>query len=208
MPTPSQPEVLTAGLDAAPEELGALWLCLSPAERSRAARFRFERERTRYVAARARLRMFLGARLGAAPEAIELVEGRAGKPALGGAFARSGWRFNLAHSEALAVYAFCRTREVGVDVEALRTPPDADRLAASAFSARELQAYRAAPAPRRPLAFLRLWTRKEALAKALGDGFSAPPESLDTARAKRAGWRLESFLPRPGFIAALAVQIA
>jgi 4'-phosphopantetheinyl transferase len=88
-------EVVAAGLDAPPEAVRGLsaWLC--DAEQRRAARFHFERDRRRFVVARARLRELLGERLGTRPQALELVPGSNGKPAL--APASCGERLALQH---------------------------------------------------------------------------------------------------------------
>jgi 4'-phosphopantetheinyl transferase len=193
-------EVVAARLDPGPQKARALSLRLSEAEQSRAARFRFARERRRFVVARALLRELLAARLGAPPESIEFVYGRTGKPALAGRFARSGWRFNVSHCEELALYAFSRAGEIGIDVEAVRALAEADDIAARVFSRREHEAYRRLAPRERALGFFRCWTRKEALAKALGEGLSR----FDSSCAADAGWRLHSFSPLPGFIAALA----
>jgi 4'-phosphopantetheinyl transferase len=198
-------EVIAAPLDAAPEAAAELSALLSEEERARAARFRFERDRARYIVARARLRQLLGARLGASPAAIELACGRNGKPALARRFARSGWTFNLSHSEGFAAFAFARGREVGVDLEAIRPLEEADEIAARVFSRREHADYRAAPALDKPLAFFRCWTRKEAFAKALGTGLRLRLERFDLSLlGARSAWRLESFSPLPGFVAAVA----
>jgi 4'-phosphopantetheinyl transferase len=201
----SEVQVVAARLDPAPQKACALALLLSHAERSRAARFRLDRERRRFTIARALLRELLAERLGVPPESIEFVYAREGKPALAERFARSGWRFNLSHCEELAVFGFSRAGEVGVDVEAVHAIAEADAIAANVFSRREHEAYRAAAPSERPLAFFRGWTRKEAFVKALGGGLSMPLAELDVAHAPP-GWRLQSFSPRPGFIAALAVQ--
>jgi 4'-phosphopantetheinyl transferase len=198
-------EVVAAGLDAPPEAVRGLSARLCDAEQRRAARFHFDRDRRRFIVARARLRELLGERLDVPPESIELVHGREGKPALAERFARSGWRFNLSHCEELAVYAFSRTGEVGVDVEAVHAIAEADAIAARVFSRREHDAYRAAAPSERPLAFFRGWTRKEAFVKALGDGLAAPLERLD-ASAPPCGWSIESFSPEAGFIGAVAIQ--
>jgi len=79
-------------------------------------------------------------------------------------------------------------------------PEDADAIAAHILSQRERRAY--AAARDKVAAFLRFWTRKEALAKAIGAGFSIAPEKLEPARAP--GWHVRSFCPLPGFIAAIA----
>jgi 4'-phosphopantetheinyl transferase len=198
-------EVVTAGLDAPPAALRGLseWLC--DAEQRRAARFHFDRDRRRFVVARARLRELLAQRLDVPPESIEFVYGREGKPALAERFARSGWRFNLSHCDDLALYAFSRERELGVDVEAIRCLDEADAIAERFFASGERLAYSAFTPSERPTGFLRIWTRKEALAKGLGAGLSVPLEKLDASAPPR-GWSIESFSPQPGFIGALAVQ--
>lgn len=194
-----------ARLDPGPHQAHAAALSLSQAERSRAARFRFDRERRRFIVARARLRELLAERLEVPPESIEFVYAREGKPALAERFARSGWRFNLSHCGELAVYAFSRAGEVGVDVEAVHAIAEADAIAARVFSRREHEDYRALAPSERPLAFFRCWTRKEAFVKALGDGLAVALERLD-ASAPPCGWSIESFSPEAGFIGAVAVQ--
>jgi len=198
-------EVVAAGLDAPPEAVRGLsaWLC--DAEQRRAARFHFERDRRRFVVARARLRELLGERLGTRPQALELVPGSNGKPALAPRLAASGWRFNMSHCDELALYAFSRGREVGIDVEAIGPIAEADAIAERFFSPGERRVFHSLKKQERARGFLRIWTRKEALAKGLGAGLSVPLEALDAAAPPR-GWSIESFSPQPGFIGALAVQ--
>lgn len=189
-------EVVLARLDASPQDLRALEACLSAAELKRADRFFFERDRRRFVVARARLRQLLGERLGMAPQEIRLAYGANGKPRL----ADEAMRFSVSHSGEIALFAFSKAREVGVDIEAVRPIDSADAIAAHILSQREHRAY--AAARDKVAAFLRFWTRKEALAKAIGAGFSIAPEKLEPARAP--GWHVHSFCPLPGFIAAIA----
>jgi 4'-phosphopantetheinyl transferase len=191
-------EVVMARLNAGPEEIRSLRARLCDAERQRAGRFRFERDRRRFIVARARLRELLAARLGARPERVELVYGKNGKPAL----AYSSWHFSVSHCGDLALFAFSTRGDIGIDIEEIRPLPEADAIAAQFFSPRERAAYSALAPRDRPLAFLECWTRKEALAKALGDGLSMPLDALDVSRAP--GWSLHSFTPLAGFIAALA----
>jgi len=186
-------EVVVAPLEL---ETRPLEQVLTEDERRRAAAFAFDRDRRRFIVARARLRQLLGERVGAAPESVELIYKANGKPELAPGHSRD-LRFNVAHSGELAVYAFADGAEVGIDVEALREFEDADAIAARAFSPAEHQAYRA-------FGFFYCWTRKEAYLKALGIGLGEGLRVLDTSCLPR-GWRVESFAPMPGFVAALAV---
>jgi len=193
---PDEFELVLVRLEASAEEARALQSLLSPSERRRAERFFFERHRRRYIVARAHLRKLLGARLGVAPDAVALVYGKNGKPRL----ADERLRFSVSHCGDVALFAFSRKGDVGVDIEAMRPIRSVDSIAAHILSRRELRAY--AAARDKVLAFLRFWTRKEALAKGLGDGLSVAPEKLEPSRAP--GWRVHSFFPLPGFIAAVA----
>ena len=201
----SEVEVVAARLDPGPHEARAAALRLSQAERGRAARFRFDRERRRFIVARARLRELLAERLDVSPESIEFAYGAEGKPALAERFARSGWRFNLSHCGELAVYAFSRAGEVGIDVEEVHAVAEADSIAERFFAPGERSAFRSLKPGERNAGFLQLWTRKEAFVKALGDGLAVPLERLD-ASVPPCGWSIESFSPEPGYIGALAAQ--
>jgi len=188
-------DVVVESLDVDEAPLRAL---LSPDEQERAARFVFREDRRRYIVARARLRQLLGERLGAAPGALEFVYGEHGKPALAPRY-EDDLRFNLSHGEGVAVYAFADAAEVGVDVEREREIEDTEAIAERCFSPAEREACRT-------LGFLYCWTRKEAFVKALGSGLSSPLAALDVSAAPE-GWMLHSFVPAPGLVAALAVQM-
>jgi len=179
--------VVVARLDPPAEEVQSLQASLSPAELKRAGRFGLQRLRRRFVVARGRLRELLGERLGLPPPDVTLAYGTNGKPEL----ADRSLYFSVSHCEDVALYAFSSASEIGVDVEAIRPIREADAIAAQFFSPRE-----------RLLDFLYCWTRKEALAKALGGGLSLPLAQLDVVNPR--GWRLHTFFPLPGFIASVA----
>jgi len=191
---------VVARLDAPSDEVRALQASLSAAEQHRAGRFRFERHRRRFVVARGRLRKLLGERLGVPAEKVELAHGVNGKPCL----KHNSWHFNVSHCDDVALFAFSKAFEIGVDVEAIRPIRGADTIAAQFFSAREKEAYAALAPNDKALGFLHCWTRKEALVKAIGEGLSMPLEQFDVAHAP--GWRLHSFFPIAGFIGAVACQ--
>lgn len=146
---------------------------LDDGERARAARFRFEADRDRFIAAHVGMRMLLGKALGVAPATLQFATGAAGKPRLAGPEAASGIHFNLAHSGAHALLAIDTGREIGVDLEVPASDRPAPMEVATLFSAAERAALDALPAAERPLALYRCWVRKEALLKASGDGIPA-----------------------------------
>jgi 4'-phosphopantetheinyl transferase len=147
---------------------------LSSQEHARAARFVFERDRRRYLAAHAGLRELLAARTGVSPQALVFEEGPFGKPAL---TLPARCAFNMSHSEdvALVALADADVGEIGVDVEMLRDMPDATALARQNFSASENDELSATASDDQALAFLLGWTRKEACLKAIGSGLSIAP---------------------------------
>jgi 4'-phosphopantetheinyl transferase len=123
--------------------------------------------RARYIAAHAALRLLLGRALGVPPDRLRFRRNAWGKPEL----AEGDLRFNLSHSGPWAVVALARGIEVGVDVEVARHPPPLE-VAGIAYSAAERAALSGLSGPALTAAFYAVWTRKEALSKGIGRGFS------------------------------------
>jgi 4'-phosphopantetheinyl transferase len=117
------------------------------------------------------LREIVAAYLEASPDAIRIVTGEHGKPAL----ADGALRFNLSHSGDLALVAVARERDVGVDVERIDARRDALALAERALDADGAAAVQAAAVADRAAVFHRGWVRREAVAKCAGTGLSTPP---------------------------------
>ncbi|MGH7467525.1 MAG: 4'-phosphopantetheinyl transferase family protein [Longimicrobiales bacterium] len=203
----------------------AHWLTqlLAPDEQLRAARFRFERDRQRYVVGRGMLRVLLGVYLGESPDQLKLVQGASGKPFLQSKSNRQPLHFNLAHAGGRAAFAFTYTAELGIDLENVRPVEEMQNIADRYFSSPEAETLRSFPEPQRAGAFFRVWTRKEAVVKAIGEGLGRPfdhfavPCATDSPLEVRwlvddpisAGdWSLCHFDPGPGFVGAVAVQCA
>jgi 4'-phosphopantetheinyl transferase len=186
-------------------------------ERDRADRFRFERDRSRYIVGRASLRGLLARYLDASPEELEFEYGEFQKPAL-----RSGPWFNLSHSGPIALYAFSSAGEIGIDVELEDADFSRERIAERFFSPAEVRLLRSLPSEDQPRAFLACWTRKEAFIKARGDGLSLALDSFDVTLApdtpaqllrtawcseEPGQWQLEDLSDhRAGYIAAVALR--
>lgn len=156
---------------------------LSAAERHRATRYRRAGDRLRFEAVRGLLRVLLGRYLSVPPGAVAFAHGPEGKPEVA-LPAAGNLRFNVSHSGSSAVVAVTRGRRVGVDLEVVRPLPDVEELVHHVFSPAEREAWRAFPSDERVRAFLRGWTRKEALLKALGTGLSRPVERTEVSLAR------------------------
>ena len=195
-------------LDEPGAGIGAFYDLLDDAERARAARFRFGRDRRRYIVRHGRLRELLGAYLDCAPSSVRLRRDRFGKPSV----AAADLRFNVSKSHGLALYAVSRDREVGCDIERRDAGFAADHIAEQFFSTLESHTLRALAPERQTEAFFNCWTRKEAYVKARGDGLTVALDGFDVSLAPGEpaallrgcdGWSVASFEPASGFQAAV-----
>lgn len=208
-------------LDVAERVFDQLSSTLSADERARADRFVFDRDRRRFTTARGRLRTLLGQCIDVDAGAVRFDYSTAGKPSLANASNGLPLHFNLAHSEDVAVVAVTHLAPLGVDVEWVRPLEDAGALVARFFSSNENRVFNALPPDQRLDAFFRLWTRKEALLKATGEGLGKPLSlvevsflageparliAIDDRVASAADWRLEHLSPRAGFVGAVAIE--
>jgi 4'-phosphopantetheinyl transferase len=196
-------------------------MLLSSDERARADRFRFEQERRRFIVGRGALRIILGRYLNSPPEKIKFEYHAHGKPSLPDRLLPLEIRFNLSHSEDMALLAVTQNREVGIDIESLRRNLDAGNLANQFFSPAERAELEALPSDRKLASFFSGWTRKEAYLKARGEGMTypldqftvsmdcdKPAELLDVKDDPRelSRWSLHTLAPAPGYIGALVVE--
>lgn len=197
---PGEVHCWCASVDVAPEVRARLYATLSSDERERSARFRFERDRRRFIVAHGALREVLGRYLQVSPGRIRYAYNAFGKPGLGPGFG-SRLGFNLSHSAGLALIAVAVGGEVGVDIECVRAQSDYAEIAQRYFSAAEVDQLTAVRGDRFAEAFIGCWTKKEAYLKARGVGIAglsvSPPDD---------GWSLHTLQPAPGYVGALAVE--
>ena len=190
---------------------------LSREEQTRAARFRFKRDRDRFTIARATVRTILATYTGIGARTLHFEYSPHGKPFL----AESEIRFSVSHSREIGMLAVARGREAGMDVELVRKDVETGKLAERFFSPRERASLRAIPDVDRVAAFFRCWTSKEAFLKAQGLGLSRSLDSFDVEvdphRPARVvatrpeadeadNWSLYDIPAEPSYAAALAVQ--
>lgn len=119
---------------------------------------------------RAPLRELLAIHLDTSAAQLQITEDSHGKPRLCGP--HRALQFNWSHSGDRALIALARGIEPGVDLERCRPRPRALDIAERYFTPTERAQIERACENERTAVFLRLWTAKEALLKALGRGLA------------------------------------
>jgi 4'-phosphopantetheinyl transferase len=185
---------------------------LSAEEVKRAQRFRFEVHRKRFISARAGLRSILGLYLNISPKDVQILQTPEGKPFI----ENSELQFNLSHSHELALYAVTFGTRVGVDIEKMKTTYN-EAVAKRFFSSEEYDLFSKLPEEQKRIDFYKIWTGKEAIVKALGEGlgfplssFSIPFQTLNKEVLIKTQtmetWYLENMDLFPGYQAAYATN--
>ena len=171
---------------------------LSQQELARANRFLFARDRQNFTSTRALLRIILGGYLEQDPRELSFVYSEREKPSLSPLQNAGGIEFNVSHSGSRALLAFARGRELGVDVEQIRTDFDYESLSRRFFSPAEQAELSALSQSERASGFFRCWTRKESYIKAHGAGLSLPLDAFDVSLAPGAQNALLATRPNRG----------
>jgi 4'-phosphopantetheinyl transferase len=208
--------------DSSPE----LLRLLDGVERERLAAYRRSDDRARFLVGCSLAKIALASYRKVDPTGIRLARscsrcGRPhGKPRLVGA-GEGARELSVSHSGDLVAVAVARAVPVGIDVERLDGALPVRDLADHVLSAWEQRELAAFPPRERARAFLVYWTRKEAIAKAAGEGLREPlAEIVVTApaaspkllrwqrRPQPRGVSLFDLRPGTGYVAALAALAA
>ena len=188
----------------------ALTGAVSAVEAKRAAGYHREADRRRSRLGAALLRHVVGRVTGVPPARVAVRRacpdcgGPHGRPSLPG----TGWQVSLTHAGDWAGLALSDTAPVGLDLEPVTAAHDEATVDVIC-----------APEEERPVdarGFLELWTAKEAVLKATGEGLACPPSQVVLRRTDRApqllSYRgaprdasLRWVSPAPGYVGALAV---
>lgn len=196
------------------------WLSLE--ERTRATRFIRSEDRHQFILARGGLRILLSGYTGLDPAALVLQPGPEGKPGLGDQWiGPQPVRFNLSHSRGRMLVGIANQRDVGIDLEQIRTGTDVMKLAGRFYAPAELDAITSQDASGQRDAFYRHWVAKEAFLKFKGVGLKFPLGQCRVAMAPNRGgatihWQkgpaevergFVKFLPLPdGWVGAVAAE--
>lgn len=178
---------------------------LSESEQARAANIRHPLGHSQFVRGRQILRSALGLWLNVPPAAVPIQLAPDGKPVV------EGVHFNMSHTAGFALFGIAR-RPIGVDIESADPQRDCDGLMRRYFTPPEQEQYFRIPPPLRPAAFLRGWTCKEALLKAIGSGVRdlqncrVNLETPEVLEAPEGTWELEAGELQPGVAWAVCVR--
>lgn len=201
------------------QELIRLQDYLTEEEKKRCQKYRSEKVRQRFTCSRAVLKYLLGGYLKAAPTKLQIASGEHGKPFLANHSQTPTFHFNLSHSGDLLIYAFTTINVTGIDIEQIHPVKEMDTIITRFFSAQESLSLLNLTPSHREEAFFYTWTRKESLIKANGKGFSIPLNSFSVPAGdnesvifenrlldskENLSWKISSFQPVKGYLAALA----
>lgn len=192
---------------------------LSHDEKERAARFVRDEDRLHFIAARSILRDILSRYCGCDSKDIQLAYNAKGKPSLGNDQSQLQIHFNLSHSNDIALYAISKMENIGIDIEYIKKDIHPLDIAERFFSKDEILLLSQLPTADQLIGFYKIWTRKEAYVKAIGEGISHPLDQFsvdlaihkskikfDSASGLKSDWYIYNILLHHHYTAALALS--
>ena len=122
--------------------------------------------------------------------------------------------FNISHTSNLILIGIANS-PIGVDVEKIDRNADKDGIIKHFFSEKEQQSFFSQPENKKELAFVKGWTRKEAILKATGEGLSSmknyevsfEPETYEPLifTNSNQSFNIKDFIPSNGYVACIAL---
>jgi 4'-phosphopantetheinyl transferase len=188
---------------------------LDEQERRRADAFAHAQFRERYLAGHIALRRLLGAYLGQDPRTVELT--REACPLCAGPHGRPAVRhdgpplhYSMSYSADQVLFGFAAS-PIGVDIEEVPEPSAVDDVA-PALHPGEQEELGVLPPGERPVAFGRVWARKEAYLKGtgvgLGEGLAKIFLGTGPLPVQPPGWTLTDLDVGPRYAGCAALEAA
>lgn len=194
---------------------------LDNSELARRNRFVHPTPRRRFTLCRAVLREVICRELGCRNDELSFAASKFSKPFACVSGAPAKISFNVSHGGRHGLIVLAQRGQIGIDVEERLTDRDLDGYIRTLFAPEERSELEAAKGPDKVELFYRLWTLKEALVKAAGDGltmdtcdFEIPPAMVHGESAGEFSfpgtpsirWRLEN-IGNEQFAAAIAREL-
>jgi len=201
-------------------DLAPLLPVLDDEEKARLVRFVHARNRIEFAAAHALTRLALAQVLSVLPASLSFVEGSNGKPSAQQDGRLAPVSFNLSHANGMVGVAVLAQPDVPVGFDLERFDRRIELEIADRYFRPEEVSWLMGLAPsERPRGFLRLWTLKEALIKATGEGLSRELDSFwfDVFPPRlhfvsddepEEPWRFEQRIVDDTFVAAAGLRLA
>jgi 4'-phosphopantetheinyl transferase len=158
------------------------------------------------------IRRIIALQLGVDPRHLEFDTTTVGKPFL--TRPAQNLQFNLSHSGRHGLIAVAEDRSVGVDIEVRRPVSDLLGVVLQIATSREAKLLKQLSTSQVHSNFLDLWTRKEAVLKALGRGFLIDPREVEVGIGPGRSyvnfderiWTVESLAINSSVAAAAAIE--
>lgn len=147
---------------------------LTSEERQRCERFAFERDRRQFLAGRSLLRIVLSKYTAIPPHLWRFRVNDFGKPTIESPATGPDLRFSVTHTSSVAAVAVAVGFQVGVDAECVSRSTDWQTVAEKYFAPEEWGYLESLSDAEQRAGFFQIWTLKEALLKAVGQGLSIP----------------------------------
>ena len=211
-----QIHIWSASIDVEDERYRYFEGCLTHRELKRADRYVHELTRRRFVCARGLLKEILGKYTGVDPSGIAFDLGRLGKPYLPQEIS-TDLQFNSTDTSGEALFAVCRSAEIGIDIEFTDRKVRHQIIAPRKFTDAEQAHYCNLPETQQKEFFLKVWTRKEAYGKAKGVGIKyrlnsvnlvdeSDSDRLSVIDSKGTTWEVIQISPATDITAAVVVE--
>jgi 4'-phosphopantetheinyl transferase len=171
-------------------ESSYFWDFLLPKEQIKASKFRIEVDRHRYIISHAVLQLLLGFYINGKCNPEEIKVSKYGKPFLSTVHSKNGFHFNITHSQDVACFIFSKKNNVGIDIEFIDSEIEWRNVAEDNFTISELRYLNSSFKKDQVKEFYKIWTRKEALLKAIGVGLA----ELDEMKKIKLGSEINNYL--------------
>lgn len=169
--------IFTAYLPSMNQDLKKLWTPLSDQEKTQAEKFINKPLRDRYVMSHGLLRYLLSLYISSEPHEIQYSVNQFGKPFLKEKSSRV--QFNMSHSKDYAAYIIGLDYQIGIDIEWKDKTINFEEISDLVLSPAETNNFKTLEPKKKFHTFYDIWTKKEAIVKAIGEGLSYPIKTIE-----------------------------
>lgn len=170
--------IFTVNLTSHINNVSTYWEYLSIQEKIKASKYYTEYLSKKYIISHGILRYILGFYTKQHPQKIEFNYSEYGKPFL----KNSNIQFNMSHSCNMVSYMIALNYRVGIDIELHDKNLNIEDFADLVLTPEEYKYLSSLKSRDKLRLFYILWTKKEALVKAIGQGLSYPINTIEVIR--------------------------